>query len=231
MDDKWTKRRGDLTSKGEREEFSKYLSRMTISQRAQILHILGRLTVRNSFKHGRFRKALTLMAIYACGCELVHDFHIFEHGGDIDSFISMFGAKHAVGLLAISHLSEHVKEILEDAEKPKYLLEDHMRHELEAILGEDEECEAWPHYLKVHHRRWKRSRNDLETFKLKQEGAGGLSRGSGSDSSSSGNADRSGSSSDSSGGIGGGSSSPAVVDTSQSKQAAKRQQNKHDGDV
>ena len=158
-------RAGDITSRAEKVEIRAYFKRATLGQKYHLVAICGRTMIRNSFKHGSIRKLLTIMALYACRCELMHDFHLFTHGSALAQFFSLVATKHAVGLIAVSHVSEHVKEMLEEAEKPEFSKKEHLRHEVACIFGEKENL-SWPPYLKKHHRRWKDVRGELGALRL-----------------------------------------------------------------
>jgi hypothetical protein len=143
---------------------------MTFSQKLIFTGIIGRVGVRESFKHGRISLFLTAAAVYACGCEIIHDFHLVEHGTPAHDFFSMLGTKHAVGIIALSHLTEHTKEFLEASEKPKFTQKERIREQLSFIFDENERPDI-PRYLRKHHRAWKCVRKDLGGLNIESKDA------------------------------------------------------------
>merc|ERR1712032_1297223 len=80
------------------------------------------------------------MAAYAAFSELIHDFHhVLAHlTPEIleSSMHFLFGhltTKHAVGMIALSHLSEHYREKLEKEENP-YEFGEHIRRDAFRVL-------------------------------------------------------------------------------------------------
>ena len=104
---------GEYISRAEIEAYEKYRSELTYAQWFTANKIRLQLLLRHSFIHGKVRNVLTYMALYAAGCEVAHDFHLDHYlSADAAWFLSLFHTRHAVGLIALSHVSEHVKEML-----------------------------------------------------------------------------------------------------------------------
>jgi len=70
---------GEYVSRAERQQYNDYVANMTIYQRFTIFKISVMLRVRHSFIHGKFRRYLTYMALYAAGCEIMHDLHLTHY--------------------------------------------------------------------------------------------------------------------------------------------------------
>jgi len=122
---------GEYVSRAERQQYNDYVANMTIYQRFTIFKISVMLRVRHSFIHGKFRRYLTYMALYAAGCEIMHDLHLTHYmQPEIAQFLSFFHTKHAVALIALSHWGEHIKEILEAAERPKHYFVEKAREDM-----------------------------------------------------------------------------------------------------
>eukprot|EP00466_Bigelowiella_natans_P006027 jgi/Bigna1/90620/estExt_fgenesh1_pg.C_750013 len=170
---------GEYVSRAERQQYNDYVANMTIYQRFTIFKIsiccslqvwvaimeFGShaflcarqqvmLRVRHSFIHGKFRRYLTYMALYAAGCEIMHDLHLTHYmQPEIAQFLSFFHTKHAVALIALSHWGEHIKEILEAAERPKHYFVEKAREDMIRIYGTEEADPIWPKYIQEHHAR------------------------------------------------------------------------------
>ena len=69
-------------------------------------------------------------------------------------FFSLFHTKHAVGLIALSHVSEHIKEILENQDKPKHRIEEKQREDMIRIYGDHEVSHTWPKHIRQHRKCW-----------------------------------------------------------------------------
>ena len=107
---------GRVFTDHEWEAWYKFEKVMTWRQWFKARQLLVLMNVCNSFVHGGIRRGLTIMAVYAAGSELLHDF--FHHYHTIHYLLSILGTNHAVGFIALSHLSEHFKEYLEELDKP-----------------------------------------------------------------------------------------------------------------
>ena len=149
---------GDIASRAEWDEFNAYRARMSWSQYLVTQQIMGMLAVRHSFVHGRIRQALTVMAVYAAGAEFLHDF--FHHDHTIHYVLSLVGTEHAVGFIALSHLSEHFKEYLEEQDKPLHHVSERHRLDLLRIFA-GSASPAWPRHIQWYHGKWAASRGDL----------------------------------------------------------------------
>jgi len=151
---------GEMFSRAEKKAFRKYCSRMTWKQYLVVQTISFRLALRHSFIDGNIRKGLTLMAAYCVISEFVEDFSHCTPDIVVTAF-SFLGSKHAVGFLALSHLSEMYKEKLEAEEQPAYHLEEEIRRDtFRALFAED--CDpTWPEYIKKYHETWDKVRGDL----------------------------------------------------------------------
>merc|ERR1711934_1326496 len=119
-----------------------------------------KLMTRHSFIHGRIRTYLTYMAAYAAFSELIHDFHhVLAHlTPEIleSSMHFLFGhltTKHAVGMIALSHLSEHYREKLEKEENP-YEFGEHIRRDAFRVLKTQDADPEWRKYLGAIYRPW-----------------------------------------------------------------------------
>ena len=73
------------------------------------------------------------MAVYAAANELLHDF--FHHCETAHWILESVGTKHAIGFVALSHLSEHFKEYLEEQDKPLFHIEETKRMEFIRIFS------------------------------------------------------------------------------------------------
>jgi len=102
----------EITSRAEKHAIRGYFGTMTLANYARTLRVLARIQIRNSFLHGSVRKGLAIMAVYAAGCEILHDFHALAPE-KVHVCLATFGTSHAVALIALSHIAEHYKEHLE----------------------------------------------------------------------------------------------------------------------
>jgi len=153
---------GEITTRAEKKYLNKYMGAMTISQRIKLWKIFGKLIIRDSFIDGNIRKGLTVMAVYAAACEILHDFH--HHIPDqVHHLLGYVGTKHAVAFIALSHIAEHYKEHLEDQEKPKHHREEHKRSTIFKILSEKADP-TWAPYIHHHHKSLESVRQDLGSF-------------------------------------------------------------------
>ena len=75
--------------------------------------------------------------------------------------LSLVGTEHAVGFIALSHLSEHFKEYLESQDHPRYHVEERTRIELLRIFT-GTPCVAWPAHVLYYHEKWDRLIGDLD---------------------------------------------------------------------
>ena len=143
-DDKTVLRSSDITSRAEKEAPGNFFRQLSIGQRIRMSNVMVKLVIRQSFMHGGISTALTVMAVYAAGCEVLHDF--FHHHHIVHGLLDTMGTKHAVGLIALSHLAHHYKEYLEDQGKPKYHTAELLRDDLLAIL-KAESCPTMPPHI------------------------------------------------------------------------------------
>ena len=162
---------GEYLSPAEGREYEKYRAQTNWIQYLTMHQIRMSLLLRYNFINGNIRRGLTAMALYALVCEFAHDFHhVMPHlPHAVEEFLSAFHTKHAVGIIALSHLSEHYKEHLESQEKPKYRLEEKARSEFIRIYGPSTPSPVWPRYIQRLHSRWTRVRGDLPPFRFVSE--------------------------------------------------------------
>jgi hypothetical protein len=152
---------GQVVSHAERQAWKKYQAQMTWTQKIVCQTIYSMIGVRNSFIHGNTRRALTVMAVYAAGAEFLHDF--FHEYHMIHKILGLVGTEHAVGFIALSHLSEHMKEYLLESEKPKYHAKERQRKELLRIFAGTNQPH-WPRHIKWYNEYWDKHRKDLGCF-------------------------------------------------------------------
>ena len=125
---------------------------MTLRQRLTLIKLSYRLHLRHTFMHGHVRTGLTFMAVYAAGAEFLHDF--FHHHETVHWLLSLFGTNHAVGFIALSHLSEHYKEHLENQERPPDHLERHKRHDIMRVFDTSKSADAFPQPISGMNQQW-----------------------------------------------------------------------------
>lgn len=155
LDDKTILRAGEITSRAEKEIWHAYASKFTFMQKIVVYGILGRLFIRHSFLHGSIRKWLTILAVWAAASEFCHDF--FHHYEIIHQGLNLLGTQHAVGFIALSHLSEHYKEHLEAADKPRHHIEERKRKDSFQIMSEASDP-SWPTHIQKYHNIWSNAR-------------------------------------------------------------------------
>ena len=146
---------GRIFTDREWEYWYKYEAKMTWSQWLVSKQILSLMVVRNSFIHGTFRRLLTIMAVYAAGAEFLHDF--FHHHPTIHHVLGLLGTEHAVGFIALSHLSEHFKEYLEEQDKPPHHEVERARQDcIRIFMGEPQP--TWPRHILMYQKMWEKVR-------------------------------------------------------------------------
>ena len=152
---------GQIMSHAEFDAWRKYEAKMSFSQKLVSKGINAMIGVRNSFIHGNTRRLLTVMAVYAAGAEFLHDFFHEYHA--VHKFLGLVGTQHAVGFIALSHLSEHLKEHLLESEKPKYHAKERQRKEILRIFAGSNQPH-WPRHIKFYNDYWDKHRGDLGCF-------------------------------------------------------------------
>ena len=165
-------RRSDIVSRAEQQAIQDWLSEASIEQRARYYKLRHQNGMRHSFLHGRVSKALTVMALYAVGCEILHDFHLVPEL--LQPIMSVLETKHAVGLIALSHLNEHIKEYLEhkDQKKPPHIVVEKLRADLQRIFAHHDEADpAWPPHLRKKHAEWTAVRGNMGKIPLDDDNA------------------------------------------------------------
>ena len=99
---------GQAFAKAEMDAWNEYEAKMSWKQWLVSKRIFWNLRVRHSFTHGGIRQALTFMAVYAAGAELLHDF-FHDPSAPFHEYVHLalttVGTNHAVGFIALSHLS------------------------------------------------------------------------------------------------------------------------------
>ena len=108
---------GEITSRAEKRAINGYFQTTTMANYLRMMRVFGKIQVRNSFLHGRIQQGLAVMAVYAAGCEILHDFHSLAPEV-VHEFLAVFGTSHAVAFIALSHICEHYKEYLEEKDGP-----------------------------------------------------------------------------------------------------------------
>ena len=152
---------GRIASRAEWEAWRSFEARMTWKQWIISQQIFFMINLRNSFIHGSIRRGLTVMAVYAAGAEFLHDFfHDYHY---VHTFLNLFGTSHAVGFIALSHLSEHTKEWLEEKDKPRYHAKERERLEILRIFAGERKLH-WPRHIQWYHEFWSKHRGDLGCF-------------------------------------------------------------------
>ena len=73
------------------------------------------------------------------------------------------GTEHAVGLIALSHLSEHFKEWLEDQDKPAHHVQERHRLDVLRIFAGGKQP-YWPRHILWYHDWWDGHRGDMGCF-------------------------------------------------------------------
>jgi hypothetical protein len=156
-------RAGEITSRAEKVVWRAYQLKMPLRLKVVAWGQFARLNVRHSFIHGHVRAALTACAVWAAGSEFLHDF--FHHHHTVHHLLGLVGTDHAVGFIALSHLSEHWREHLEAQDKPEHYVLERKRRDVFQIHAKELDP-SWPRHIKAYHRRWARARrdDDLESF-------------------------------------------------------------------
>ena len=152
---------GEIGSREEWAAWAEYESKMSFRQKLTVKQIMALLAVRHSFVHGGFRKVLTGLAVYAAASEFLHDF--FHEYETIHHLLGLVGTEHAVGLIALSHLSEHFKEWLEDQDKPAHHVQERHRLDVLRIFAGGKQP-YWPRHILWYHDWWDGHRGDMGCF-------------------------------------------------------------------
>lgn len=158
---------GEYVSRAEMNAYTEYRQNLGWWQLLVSQGIRWKLLVRHSFIHGTLRKYLTYLAVYAAGCELIHDLHLpdllcLPH--EVGAALELVQTKHAVGLMALAHLAENIKERLEDRDKPAHHLAERQRLDMIRIYGTKEADPTWPRHIRYHHATWAAARGDVPPF-------------------------------------------------------------------
>ena len=69
------------------------------------------------------------------------------------------GTEHAVGFIALSHLSEHFKEYLEEQDLPRFHAQERKRLEIMRIFSQNNNP-TWPRHVQWYHEQWAAVRGD-----------------------------------------------------------------------
>lgn len=152
---------GQIASRAEWNAWREYEKDMNWSQYIRCRAIFSLIAVRNSFIDGSVRRGLTAMAVYAASAEFLHDF--FHDSHFIHNLLGTIGTQHAVGFIALSHLSEHLKEWLEKSELPLHHASKRTRLEILRIFAGSHK-HHWPRHVQRYNKYWDKHRGHLGCF-------------------------------------------------------------------